>query len=753
MNTHKSPHKLTSIIASVGSRLLLVAAVLGTPCMFAQDTDLTEGFTPPEIQAGGLVGPFALSGFDTVNLYSGKLSFALPLKQIGARGAVGHAITLAFGSSWNIDKQGNYNNPVPNSWFNASTGYGPGNLIGRVAVETDSGCSGDRVVSRITRFTFNGSSGEVELRDKATNGEKSDEPYLTCEVVNINRGREFVESSGTGMTFVSSIDIVDPQFVKVSQEIYRSGTLYYPDGSRATVSGGKITKTTDRNGNEIHFEYNDPLSSWNVTKITDSIGRETTIAYAAGCPGTTFEFCDHVTYKGSAGATRTVIVRYDLLKDSFAPGFLARQFSVLFPTLTLNNDRTYGNSDIVVHSVVLPDNREYNFRYNDYGELAQVILPTGGRFEYDWDAGWGLSANGGVTDDQKMILRRVEERRSYAIDTGGTEQSKTTYSKSTTTDCQPFDAMKGTKVTVKHYDGASVKGREHHYFCGKPGDSTNNEIDDSQDYAWWKLGKKYKVEQADHDGVVLATSETTWEQRPLNPGETSWWGAGSKQPPVEPRQSATINTGDEVGTPMVSKQEFEYDAYNNRTQVRQYDYNAVTPTRRGGTVYQSSATYLDAPVHIRGLVLESYTCGGGTGDCESANAVSKTEYVYDDYSGDPLTNRSNVRNWDHANFGTTYTTRGNLTKVRRWRNLPTGIWIESHLAYDVLGNPVKATDPLGNVTTVSYSDDFHTATPELNGLNAYTFASSATRPLTQTISTQYDYYLGRPVKIHRPQRR
>ena len=59
----------------------------------------------------------------------------------------------------------------------------------------------------------------------------------------------------------------------------------------------------------------------------------------------------------------------------------------------------------------LPNGQKYLFRYNTYGELARVTLPTGGSFEYDWLPYSGTSGGGEYGDF--MIYRRVRERRVY----------------------------------------------------------------------------------------------------------------------------------------------------------------------------------------------------------------------------------------------------------------------------------------------------------------------------------------------------
>ena len=72
-----------------------------------------------------------------------------------------------------------------------------------------------------------------------------------------------------------------------------------------------------------------------------------------------------------------------------------------------------------VSAVELPNDRTYQFRYNVYGELARIELPTGAAMEYDWVDADILIAEG-------VIYRRVSERRLYK--SGANLENKITYS-------------------------------------------------------------------------------------------------------------------------------------------------------------------------------------------------------------------------------------------------------------------------------------------------------------------------------------
>ena len=81
----------------------------------------TDGSTPLALTPGAPAGSFPLSGFDTVNLYNGNLSFRLPLLTIGGRGDAHTTLTLPIQRRWSIRKRSSHDGPTEyqvqeNSW-------------------------------------------------------------------------------------------------------------------------------------------------------------------------------------------------------------------------------------------------------------------------------------------------------------------------------------------------------------------------------------------------------------------------------------------------------------------------------------------------------------------------------------------------------------------------------------------------------------------------------------------------------------
>jgi RHS repeat-associated protein len=211
----------------------------------------------------------------------------------------------------------------------------------------------------------------------------------------------------------------------------------------------------------------------------------------------------------------------------------------------------------------------------------------------------------------------------------------------------------------------------------------------------------------------------------------------------------------DVSPNLVSTTTFGYDKYNNETDRSEYDFGlsgAGALVRRTHTDYLrtnpvNNTNYAaDPDIHIRSLPVQTSTFDAQ--DVERA----RTSYEYDNYAAG-LTPRANISG--HANaYGTSYLTRGNPTKISRWL-LPSTM-LPTLMAYDIAGNVVGTTDPLGHTATFGFSDRFgspdaeatlNTVPSELaqQGETSYAFVTSVTNALNQTTYTQYDYYLGRPV--------
>src|SRR4029079_4935343 len=78
-------------------------------------TNPLDGMTPAGLQAGSPTGSFPLSGFDTINPYSGSLNFSLPLLSAGGRGGAGYTLRLPILTQWTVTYN-RYDNGMGGVW-------------------------------------------------------------------------------------------------------------------------------------------------------------------------------------------------------------------------------------------------------------------------------------------------------------------------------------------------------------------------------------------------------------------------------------------------------------------------------------------------------------------------------------------------------------------------------------------------------------------------------------------------------------
>jgi len=324
--------------------------------------------------------------------------------------------------------------------------------------------------------------------------------------------------------------------------------------------------------------------------ITDPLKRVYTVTGSGGYGYT-------LTFKGYQNAGRTVSVSLDA-NNWLLPGQFALTRATAFPNLT---PQLYGSQGIGAGGpthIYLPDNRFYRIWYNNYGEVARVDLPTGGRFDYEWGAGYGADSQG-LAYGLNAVHRRVTKKKVYT-DAGTTLVEETNYSRASGSDPVIVDRM--TPGT------STVLTREKHKFFGDPFLQmvyTNDPVG----YATWNDNLEDWVEYYSGSSTLLRAVENDWEPR-----ITYTWG--SRTASYDPRLVRVTATLNDVSPNLVNKEEFVYsnDAYNNITEEKEYDWGSGSPgslLRRTVTTYlttnanQSSVNYATTnSIHIRNLPVQ-----------------------------------------------------------------------------------------------------------------------------------------------------
>ena len=656
--------------------------------------------------------------------------------------------------------------PTANWWSGIRPGYGPGVLQGRVAQLDAQVCPDSvmRAVMTLTRLTFTAPDGtEFELRDAKTGGVAAG--VGLCDQTGFNREKIFVTADGSAATFISDTNIVDYIAVPNSGNdlFYPSGYLLLRDGTRYRFDNGTVTWLRDRNGNKISFTYD---SFKRATVIKDSLNRQVSITYA-----TSSVLYDEIIYKGFRGVTRTVRVNYAYLQDpgSLRSGYAVQTYAQLFPISGSSMNVSYNPK--IVRSVTLPNNQQYQFQYNSYGELACVVLPTGGAFEYDHASGVAGDPSGLTTgfEGSLNVYRRVTTKRVYA--NGTALESKLTFSNTESVPCTGC-------VVVDQFgsDGVTRLSQRRLYYEGNP---LLSFFQGPTEYSPWKEGREYQSEAVAANGTTILQRVThTWQQPaagaswPLTQPETNSAAKGNN-----PQVTEISTTLEPSQVNKVSKQTFAYDKYTNQTDVYEYNFgtgSAGALVRRRHTDFLSSGydtlnpsssnPDLNLTSHIRSLPTQTSVFDAA--GVERARSLTE----YDNYALDgadclhsfhcPLVARANISGLDSL-FGTSYTKRGNPTTSTSYllaNGAVTGS-VTSYSQYDVAGNVVRVLDPRSTLanniaTTIEYDDRFgipdnearsNSVPSELMGFTSFAFPTKVTNALGHTSFAQFDYYLGQPV--------
>jgi RHS repeat-associated protein len=806
--------------------LLFTIAIITLSCLptLAQQISQYDRGTPPQFAAGvSPFGSYISADLGTVNLANGSLNFKIPLGVVGGRG-FSIPLTLNYSSKvWSASKDTD-TSCTENSKIVAYAVYddsqsfvsiynrvAPGWSVGAapflkvtgagIQLKTCSPPSGEGAANyqwALTKLTLAmPDGGEIDFRDDLTEGA----PFKTPDgcfpsgpngTYDSNRGQRWHATDGSGMVFINDVanGVVNGNLSGVV--ITPSGMRYRfvdtnPYSYQPTVDDYQkviqCVSITDSNGNTIQISY--PNDS--TTIYTDQLGRVTTIQHGAEDPQNPGHYLLLLVTLPGYGGPRYIKVNSGTMNQNYRPG-IAPQLPVingdyvydwgaphtsLFP-------RSFGifaqriDDQGVLTDIILPDNRSLNFKYNEYGEVAQVTLPTSGVIQYDYAYSNSLPSGNslGVEISGQYLTcfslagasvpeidRAISARRT--LPDGATLESTWTYIygpqsyNGTSYNC--------TEVTARSGSGGPVLMNQRHFFLSANRYITaeiGGWVPTGTGYTLWSSGVEWRTEIRDGGGGVISANEQDWSQR----ATLDWTPValeyvqlrGQEQPSYDNRESQARNY---LNTGGFAKTEIFYDntnnvRVNNVTEEKEYDYDQ-TLKRRTVTSYlitnpdNGNINYSTDDIFLLRLPTQrSIYDSGGT---ERARTVYKYDKYVDDGDNAPLTDYSGVTGHD-TNYGAGKTTRGNVTAVGRWLDTD-GSTLFTYSRCDTLGNVVSTKDPRGNVTTISYADNFGVGdNPDSGGGGDFgpTFAlpTLITSPPPQTgqqphtAKSQYDFSTG-----------
>ncbi len=802
--------------------LALMATAL---CVHAQNSSANG--IPAESKAGtSSASTYARDKIETVNLANGNFSLSIPLSTIGGRGRASFSIALSYNSKvWSAqhDREavfpgnGTEANPVEHhsAMYDKVVDYEPylrrlgggwtilnapaikGKVIGIDPLS--SGCNNftDGVRECGTKYVLTKlwltlpDGSQVELRDSLTDGA----PALTSHIrdgyhdlIDRDRGRVWHSIDGSGVSFIK-----DPNdSITPDSTFLPGGWVFLADGTRLRMQTGVCSKIIDRNGNFITIV----TGASGETIYTDELGRETVLQSSAGTV--------MVTAKGDMGAPdRSLSVETGMLGDNLRADFSALprpfttgdsmhdQFGNYFEH-TIQGAHTdlfvesegiiaYGSAageDVGARTAVtalhLPDGRAFRFRYNQYGEVAEIVYPGGGVSQIDY-YGDGTSICEGSAPMNGTLNRRAGKRRTL---TDGLEVDATWLYNYDAGEWSGSIFRPAVRVEAhRSGEAGELLASERHFFlalnaeyrrCGSPFTGTGNEH--------WENAREWRTERQTGTGLIV--TERGWVQRaPVVWGNDAGSNVnayaqqhGQDQPSNDVRvewEETTLENGKR------RRVEYGYDQFNNVTSIKEYDFG-VAGGSAGGLLRETVRSYagsgqtpavngscytnlnpLDAScgsrlasdvttiIHQKRLLLSEEVR-----DAQGAREAS-TGYEYDNYTaGDghhaALTINAEMTGYNSGQFSTGQT-RGNVTKVSSW--VEAASYVASYNHYDNAGQIVRTKDPKGYQTAISYADNFgNGGNPDNASAGAhgasYAMPTLVTNALGHQTRTQYDYTLG-----------
>jgi RHS repeat-associated protein len=379
----------------------------------------------------------------------------------------------------------------------------------------------------------------------------------------------------------------------------------------------------------------------------------------------------------------------------------------------------------ILSSITLPNNLSYSFTYNNYGEVTKVTYPTGGYTQYNFTAFtyyWMDAVVPAAADFRELTSKLVCRQASGSC----TSEDTTTY---TPTISGTLSNNQYTDVVYPPGSGETAGDRTHFQFGVR---TSSQGVGGYWNFAPRELYRYIYQGQS----TLLRTVETDY-----NGLDPTYNLPTNSSLPI--RTTTTLND-----TSQVTKTEWDYDTTTNIDNVqekREYDYGAGT---FGALLRRTDYTWLETnPINSQNYTATSlYIMDRKASEIVyngSGITVAQTTYEYDNFTGG-ISSSGAVQHG--STFGTTYTTRGNLTAKEHWRNTD-GAWLTTRNQYDDAGNISSTTDPKNNTTTFSHVDSWGNSTCAPSGGNAAAYLTKVTDALTHISSKKHNSCAGNAASV------
>ena len=661
--------------------------------------------TPPAERNIGL--PLDPDGLVHLNRFTGEVTIVVPLLKIESRGEVGFTVNETI------------------SLMNKSSGplsivhqsmAGPGLVVGSRAMSEIRGKSartGDQIESLTRLFFYKNDGNVIEFIDEASMGRTH---RSICGESPKNRGRIFLASDDSGMSFIADNDLFDASCESSSSELFApSGSLRDRNGRTFRITNGAITLIQDRNGNQLKIDG---------TRVTDSIGRVYEIER------------DRISFKGFGGHQRVIEIKRS--RPTAAPE--VRSFSERH---ALKRKQSAIENE-VVSEIIFPSGGKLEFMYSLHGEPIKIVSSHGWEVLLTYET--NTDRPNFVSDPQAENVRDLSWLSSFEVidKSSGDIRSRSKIEFKRDTDDN------STLVEEVHSIADVLFGRQTNLF---EGNFISEKLKKDTNHLHRRsagVGLPKTITTSQPNSVTAETvTNLDWENSPMA-ARCAGCEALAFGERLSERRVSYANSDD------LSRQTFTNDSLGNLTDVRtfQVDARGEILLRRDHCEFLKDPRYIsrEGP-HLRSLPAACWASSDEFGESKE----ELVQYKYDEMEQNELVSRSNVFGHNAADFGIRYVTRGNLTREIKFiePNSETGMVFE-RTQYDVLGNSVRVFDARGFSSTVSYADRFgglagsevFNLTPnELLGRRAFAFPSVETNNVGFRNLSVWDFHSGKRIHL------
>src|ERR1022692_500765 len=678
------------------SFLLITAIVslLATPNIAAQSE------VPTQITTQNMTGdlPFSTTvgtSIEHVDVATGALNVEIPLWSVPGRGTTHH---LAF--LWNSNqfydatRFNGTGQPYPIWTIQANSGW-RSNHGSIVSHHIDLSCpdppQSPTRVGWITGFIYIDEHASQHPFAVQQQTQQSD----ACSSPDVSPGGDLT-ARGMSLALSSGVKLAD-------------GTALSGMSGGSTWGGGGYE---DSNGNQ-----------W--SEATDTLGR--TFYTINDYPNQTV-----LTVHDPNGTARSITINWTRLtintafnaNDEIAGGVVIREL--------------VGGATTVISSIVLPNNQTYTFHYNDcdqqghcYGEITEIDLPDGGTINYTW-----------ATENNEQYTRRYVTSRTEHVGANapvwffnissqamGTQliSSQVTYPGASGAYSAVFESNYGAVTDAQIYSGTSTSGtplREYSIVYASDDDPN-----------WDSLCYTYDIPPDEMPTNMRPTRIITV----LEDGRTA-----TKKDLDYERFQYTFYPH-HCADPSSKTPVTYWGTRGNVTAMREYDWSTAVGTKGNYTDINNPSAYLlrtttRTYLHNDPTLGPAYTAANIVNKVLSetltdnlSNATHQTLYEYDSTS---ITSTGNSAASHDASHNSSFTIRGNVSKVKKW--LSGSTYLTTVYGYDDLGNIRSITDPNQHTTTYSYADSFVDSVFPPMGETEKAYVTHVTNALSQ--ATQLSYY-------------